>query len=256
MAVKHIYSQFITMDMKKLMLKAFLRPVYSYISNNPDFKYSRYYLNIQDILTYNERERMMKMAMYFSMVSNVEGDYLEFGCCSGNTFTAAYHLAQTHNLTNMTFYAFDSFEGLPSITGVDAEGFKHFQKGEFAYSKDEFQKTLIEGQVDIKKVKIIPGWYNETLNDELKAQLPLRKAAVIWVDCDLYESTVPVLKFITSYIQDGTIIIFDDWFAYRGDSNRGEQKACAEWLRQNSSIQLHEFYHSGLGKSFIISNKC
>jgi O-methyltransferase len=55
---------------------------------------------------------------------------------------------------------------------------------------------------------------------------------VIWVDCDLYESTVPVLDFITEYIQDGTVIIFDDWYSFRADPDRGEQKALAGGVRK------------------------
>jgi hypothetical protein len=33
-------------------------------------------------------------------------------------------------------------------------------------------------------------------------KLPLKKAAIIMIDCDLYESTVSVLDFITDYLQD------------------------------------------------------
>ncbi|MCG2718374.1 MAG: methyltransferase, partial [Nanoarchaeota archaeon] len=70
--------------------------------------------------------------------------------------------------------------------------------------------------------------------------------------CDLYESTVLVLDFITEYIQDGTIIIFDDWFSFRGNPNRGEQKAFKEWLKKNPSIKTTEFYRFGWhGNSFI-----
>ena len=38
---------------------------------------------------------------------------------------------------------------------------------------------------------------------------PLKPVAVAWVDCDLYESTQPVLEFLTGRLQDGSLIFFD-----------------------------------------------
>jgi hypothetical protein len=83
--------------------------------------------------------------------------------------------------------------------------------------------------------------------------LPLRKAALVWIDCDFYESTVPVLEFITDYVQDGTLLIFDDWFCFRGDPERGEQRAFAEWLARNPWIRAGELLRFGWhGSSFIL----
>ena len=35
------------------------------------------------------------------------------------------------------------------------------------------------------------------------------------VDCDLYQSTVPVLAFLADLLQDGTVVLFDDWYCFR-----------------------------------------
>ena len=83
----------------------------------------------------------------------------------------------------------------------------------------------------------------------------IKKAALIWVDCDLYESTVPVLNFITDYVQDGTIIVFDDWFSFKGNLNMGEQRAFREWLKKNPSIRATEFHRFATGNSFILHRK-
>jgi len=90
-------------------------------------------------------------------------------------------------------------------------------------------------------VVIVPGWYKDTLNDETKKKLNIKKASIIYIDCDLYESTVPVLNFITDYVSNGTIIIFDDWHAFHGDPDLGEQRAFREWLGRNPSIKATEW---------------
>ena len=61
------------------------------------------------------------------------------------------------------------------------------------------------------------------------------------------------MDFITDYIQDGTVLIFDDWFCFRGNPNRGEQRAFREWLKRNPSIKVSEFHKYGAeGNSFIV----
>jgi O-methyltransferase len=223
-------------------------PLYKILSL-PSFRYSYFF----DVFAYTARENMMKIAMEFATHSKLNGDYLEFGVNKGESFIAAFHFARRSGLNAMNFYAFDSFRGLPEIKGIDAEGFAHFREGAFACDMDQFRSIIASNGVALDRVNLVPGWYDEVLNEQTKGKLPLSSAAVIWVDCDLYESTVPVLDFITGYIQDGTIIIFDDWFSFRGDPNRGEQKAFAEWLANNPQIRATEFHKfDWKGSSFIL----
>jgi O-methyltransferase len=224
------------------------RPFYALLSV-PRVRYS-YFI---DVLTYTPREQMMRTAMEFATHSRVEGDYLEFGVNRGESFVSAYHFARRSGLDQMRFYAFDSFAGLPQIKGNDAEGFAHFREGDFACDQDEFTRIISRKRVDLSKVRLVPGWYDQSLTPETKAKLPLTAAAVIWVDCDLYESTVPVLDFITSYLQNGTLLIFDDWFSFRGNPNRGERKAFTEWMTRNPHLRATEFHRfDWKGTSFII----
>ena len=94
---------------------------------------------------------------------------------------------------------------------------------------------------------------DRVLTDELKTCLPIKRAAVVWIDCDLYASTVPVLDFITGYLTTGSFIAFDDWFSFGADPDAGEMRATNEWLSRNPSIQLveyHKFHTAGI--SFLV----
>lgn len=215
--------------------------------------YSRTFSNMLRAFPYPPQKKILKTAMDFVAHSRVEGDYLEFGVYRGKTFVAAFYFAQHNDLKSMKFYAFDSFKGLPRITGIDANGFRHFSNGQYSCSVDGFKKIISRKGVDLAKVEIVSGWFDKVLNEETKKNLPLEKASIIWIDCNLYESTVPVLNFITDYLQDGTLIIFDDWFCFRGNPDRGERKAFGEWLEKNPSIKATEYRKFGsFGNSFII----
>jgi predicted O-methyltransferase YrrM len=67
----------------------------------------------------------------------------------------------------------------------------------------------------------------------------------VLIDCDQYESTVPVLEFITDLVDQGTIIIFDDWYRYKGRPDKGEQRACREWLDKNPQFKLTRYWQQG-----------
>ena len=199
------------------------------------------------------REEMLDVAMGFVENSALDGDYLEFGVFEGNMFAFSFHLAKRYTRDRMHFYAFDSFCGLPSPSGVDTAGFEHFKEGQYSCNEQEFMANLRKYKVDLDRVTIVPGWFNEALNENLSRSLPLRRAAIVWVDCDLYESTVPVLDFVTDYLQEGTVIIFDDWFAYRGNPARGEQQAWREWLAAHPNFKAVEWHKFGWnGNSFIM----
>lgn len=235
-------------NLSKYLLKIIIRSIMK-----PSFRYSWYFQVIQNILSYTPREKIIENAMGFVAASQVEGDYMEFGVYKGMTFISAFHIAQKTNLKSMNFYAFDSFQGLPEITEVDSDIHRPFSNGDYSCDANKFKKNISLTKVDLSKVKIISGWYDEVLNEETKKKFLIKKASIVWIDCDLYKSTVSVLNFITNHIEDGTIIVFDDWFCFRGNPNKGEQKAFTEWLKKNPSIKVTEFHKFGWhGNSFIV----
>jgi len=197
---------------------------------------------------------MLKVFEYASEMK-LEGDYLEFGCFGGYTMTWAYKASKTFGMKDIKFYGFDSFEGLPEIKGVDAE-YPEFKKGEFSTTEKQFYKDLKRGGVDISRVQTIPGWYDHTLNEELQNKLLVKEASVILIDCDLYSSSVPVLEFITKYLVDGTVILFDDWNCFRSSPEHGEQKAVREWLERHKDITMTKYLpFEAFGQSFIVHRK-
>lgn len=237
--------------MEKL-LKVSTRPLYRRLLR-ASFRGSTPFLELQQLHSFTPQEEALNHAMDFAKWSALEGDYLEFGVYEGKRLSSAFHFARRNGLKSMRFYAFDSFEGLPPISGVDAQGFRQFEEGEYACDADSFKENVAANGVDMNAVDVVPGWYRDVLNEATKERLSIQQAAIIWIDCDLYESTVPVLDFVTDYIRDGTVMIFDDWFCFRGRPDKGEQRAFWEWLDAHPDLSATEFHKFGWhGNSFII----
>ena len=206
--------------------------------------------------TQNRRHLAIDELADYLVSAQIPGDYFEFGVYKGWTFSYAYKVLSTL-FKDMEFYAFDSFEGLPKPRGIDTvNGYSsNFHEHEFSCTKEEFIANLKCNNVDIEKLHIIKGWFEDTLNPEKAKIYNISKIAAVWIDVDLYESTIPVLNFITPYLSVGSIIIFDDWRCFRNLPDFGEQRACREWLNKNPQITLHELFSFGwFGIAFTVGS--
>ena len=121
---------------------------------------------------------------------------LEFGVADGGTLEFFAGLRP-----NSTFYGFDSFVGLPEFW---KEG---FERGRF------LQKRMPSLP---KNVKLIKGWFSDTIEAFLAANTDQHGAAFVHIDCDLYSSTLEVLNGIAPELRVGTVILFDEFFNYPG----------------------------------------
>jgi O-methyltransferase len=185
----------------------------------------------------------------------IDGDYCEFGVAYGHTFINAYDLFSRHSPL-MRFHAFDSFAGLPRPQGVDAQGAYTgaFHEGQFACSLEAFTGRLHSVQIEEQRVTAHQGWFDRTLAAGQPAD-EIAAVAVAWVDCDLYESTVPVLNFLASRLKPGSVVVFDDWGCYRNQPDSGEQRACREWLDANPQLRLDPLFSYGwTGRVFTVSS--
>lgn len=219
---------------------------------------------------------LIDRAARFVACEMIEGDYIEFGVYRGQSFTAAYHafrkaFAQRIGQLSgnspeqqqrrrklwdqMRFVALDSFEGLPALAGRDQRT-HDFACGQYAATSAEFEQTLLAARVEMHRVHIVPGWFDATANDHTWSTLGITKAAVVWIDSDLYASAKTALDSIVSLLQDGTVLIFDDWFAYRANPDLGEQAAFAEWLHRLPGFRAIPYMQEGTWRKAFIMSAC
>lgn len=217
----------------------------------PSVRQSAPFRALQNLVQDRPEEDVLRKALAFSASCYIPGDYLEFGVRAGSSFSTAFLLAKANRLDEMRFFAFDSFQGTPASSEAGAS--VHDDIGGDVCDRPRFEAILRDNGVDASRVEIVEGWYDQVLNDELKEKLEIDKAAVITADCGRYGSTRRVLSFVTDYVQDGTVVIFGDWFSFRGSPHRGQQRAFAEWLRAHPSITASLFHRFGWhGNSFIL----
>lgn len=175
--------------------------------------------------------------------------FFEFGIHSGRTFSSAINASNYLGMSNMKFYAFDSFKGLPTTNEEDG----HFEAGTFSTSRTEFLEIVRKNTgVNLPYTNVIEGFYCDSLTSELQNKMP--KVGVVHIDVDLYSSTVDVLNFLKPLLLPGSILIFDDWYCFPGGKIQGERKALSEFLEKNNDFVVEPWKtYSTFGQSFFVS---
>ena len=78
------------------------------------------------------------------------------------------------------------------------------------------------------------------------------RAALITVDCDLYELAVPVFNFIEPLLQEGTVLYMDDLLVgNKGNPNRGVARAFLEFQRRSRWQFIRHLEVGWWGRSYI-----
>jgi O-methyltransferase len=176
------------------------------------------------------------------------GDYYEFGLFRGYTFWYAQQSADRINVAGMRFFGFDSFEGLPEIEGNDrSKGL--FFSGDYSCTRAEVTRQISEHGFDWSRATLVEGFFDKSLTPAIRAEHQMGPAALVLIDCDLYQSTVPVLRFLDALLQEGTIVLFDDWYCFGDSEDHGEPRAFREFLAD------HEDWHAEALMDFPIYGK-
>jgi hypothetical protein len=201
-------------------------------------------------------ERSVVRAFELAVQNECIGDYLEFGVYMGHSLSVAYQqiqgeLGKTDKSSSCRIFGFDSFQGLPTITDID-KGDPFFFEGNFACSEFSVRELLKCHQIPESGVTLVPGWYSETLTSTLASELGIERCRIALIDCDLYESTKPVLDFLAPLIAEQAILVFDDWGHFEWENDLGQRKAFREFLEEFPDIKVVATEDFGYGKLFLV----
>jgi hypothetical protein len=131
--------------------------------------------------------------------------YLEFGVAKG-TCTSYWSNLLRHPEAQL--HGFDSFEGLPASWAQLPRGY--------------FSTGGLPPDINDPRVRFHVGWFEDTLPDFVP---PDHDRLVVIMDADLYSSTAFVLKHVMPFLDNKSLVYFDE-FHNRAD----EMRAFEEFL--------------------------
>lgn len=187
-------------------------------------------------------------------VNKISGDYVEFGSWGCNTLQRAYHACQQFG-GNRHFWAFDSFQGLPPSEDPRDQHPVLAPGGAGQGGVDAFYAMCDGFDVPRDAYTAIEGFYEDTLPPLGTTGEP-RDIAVVYIDCNMYSSTISAFEFLVSRLKPGMIVGFDDYYLYSAESGvSGEREALDEFLRAHPEWHFHRFkdIHWG-GVGFVVEH--
>jgi O-methyltransferase len=158
------------------------------------------------------------------------GDYLEFGVSRGTALACMAQTLVSADLRHVRLFGFDSFLGLPSVAVQEGGQKQGWMPGDFRSSRFATRRYLSRNGVDLSRVKLVKGWFKDTLTQTTRNRLGILKASLVMVDCDIYSASREALWFCEPLIKDRTVFFFDDW-GWRSDIGEiGQKEAFDEFL--------------------------
>jgi O-methyltransferase len=209
------------------------------------------------LLHTSEREAQGRAAFFVNAfsavaVNGITGPYLEFGVGRGMTLWLAWRSSRSLGVP-CELWAFDSFEGLPAGTTEVDTSHPAWLPGAYANTEASVRGNLSALGVDLAEVRFVPGFYSDSVAPARRAELPT-SAALVYIDCDMYDSTVDALDYLADVIGHGTIVGFDDYFCWSPSRSSGEKIALDEFRAAHPELTFHPYQPIGWhGMSFYVT---
>jgi len=192
-----------------------------------------------------KQSRFLDLMNLVQMVLKKENtkDFAEVGCWKGHSSFFISKLIAEYN-KKISFHIFDSFEGLSQASIKDIN-INKFEKKKIKEIRTQFisDEQFVKNEVlkDFDFVKIYKGWIPEKFN-----LVDNSKFSFVHIDVDLYEPTLKSLEFFFPRLEEGGVIVCDD---YNSMDFNGSKLAWDEFF---SDKKVNFKFAPSLGGSFVI----
>lgn len=159
-----------------------------------------------------------------AVAEGVPGDFMECGTWKGGSGAL---LAQQGEQADppRTMWFCDSYQGLPQAGQADG-WFAQLWTGRVQATPDDVRAALASLGVSEDHVRILRGWFNETLPTCDAGAL-----ALLHIDCDWYDSVMCCLDCLWERVSPGGFVVFDDYGYWPGCRAAADEFLGARGLR-------------------------
>lgn len=171
---------------------------------------------------------------------DVQGAMVEFGVYGGNWLNKFYILQEKLGFKR-DIYGFDSFQGL-SEPHPEKDS-SYWKRGMYTHDLETAKKNI---DADKRGIKLIPGWFCDSLKSE--EALSISSFSYARIDCDIYEPSKQCLEYLGPRLSDKAILVFDEWPHELGI---GEQLAFDEWKKTVPELKFEFLFYGTVGHFYL-----
>lgn len=218
---------------------------------------------IQGHTNRNDRFGALVKAWGYIVSDMMVGDYYEFGTYTGNSMVSsikAHFIFKSwlddqrvssepwrrevfsSYVFNPVFCGYDTFAGMPA----NDEEHGVWAQGSFRGDLESVRQRCVETGLPEDRLNLVKGDFKE-----VEAASTPGKAAIINIDCDLYQSAVEALRIVKDKIQQGTVLLADEYHAFGASNSKGERRAMREFSEQTGITFEPWFAYKFSGHAFL-----
>ena len=169
--------------------------------------------------------KILKNFEILKEVKNVKGEIIEFGVWNGNNLITMKKILDYLNI-NKTVIGYDNFNGMPKS-----------DHGNRFIGNKKLIKFII-GFFKLKRINILEDDIMNLKNNLKK----IPKLSLIYIDCDLYNTTKIILDLLTKKLSKGGLVVFDEANLGQGEEGKAAQEFFKKNKRKFKEIILKKFY--------------
>jgi hypothetical protein len=203
-----------------------------------------------------QKAQAMKKLFWQLNLDGTAGSYVEFGVAGGGSMKAAkYGADRAHSRIlgvrkiERNFFGFDTFEFFSSKEEFDSHVTWTGTRFSTPLSivKKRFKKFTNVNFYQINAEELSTVKHFDILQN-------IGPVSMVLFDMDLYSPTRSALEFVFPLLQQGSYLLFDEYFAFSAKSNRGEFRALEEFLLNHPEINLKQVESYGAGGVVFVVN--
>ena len=222
-----------------------------FVQNIASFVLSR----VPPVIEHNlGKYQALRKAFYLTALEQLQGDYLEFGVFTGSSFIFAMNMnlrLKAMGRTTTRFFGYDSFAGFGPVGAGEEHPF--YSDSNFAVNEAKVVRN-IKRRSSGQHFELIKGYFEATLAGKTAKDVGVAKTRVALIDCDLKNASRLALDYLKPTLQEGSVLIMDDFFSYRGVSDLGTAGAFHEFCAANPNIEFRRVFDYGFGGvGYIVS---
>jgi O-methyltransferase len=156
-----------------------------------------------------ERIQNLQLLARRAESDSIPGDFVECGVCNGGTAAVLARYASGSRLQR-TVWLFDSFQGMPETSPEDGDAAKA-HVGKEVGNQVRVQEVLKLIGARMERVRIVPGWFEQTF-----PTVSIGQIALLNIDADWYSSVKLCLESYYDLVVRGGFISIDDYGHWPG----------------------------------------
>lgn len=152
----------------------------------------------------------------------IDGDFVECGVNGGGQIALMAFAESRYGKGNRKIHLYDSFQGFPvagpdddlewkELLGTTEDRIHGHASNKLQSFRWQVEQNMVSWGVNQDLLIYHEGWLQDVLPKELGAGTLPKKIALLRIDVDLYDSTVPVIKYLYPLVESGGYVISDDW---------------------------------------------